>query len=380
MSRLIDLYNRNVFVQVCIEISEGFSILSEFISEIRRTGNIQSRNTLIHIYSHIFKEGRYSSFFQFEAERVIKPNYSRWNGIKYTLTEGNSSYHIMLKIVDEDLLVLDRIYDRKLTGLLRIYKTMFSVIDAPEHEVSKDALKKREEVIQNVQDQMGLFLDSLDRRQDIQTKAKLDADIIRNIPYSGFYHLTHISNLKSIVENGILSRNILEEKGIRLKDISNTEIQNKRKRPETVYGRKIHDYVPLYINPKNPFLESSKVRASIDSLVLIEVYPHILVQQDKTLFSDGNAAETETNFFGKKDELELVNWALLQNGKWTEDESKRILCSEVLIPDSIHRTYIQKIYISNQEILEEAMKTHLNSGGIELAVNSNLFRLENEFN
>lgn len=375
MSRLLDLYNHNVFVQVCIEISEGFSVLSEFISEIRRTGNIQSRNTLIQIYSRIFKEGRYSSFFQFEAERVIKPHYSRWNGIEYTLTEGNSSYHIMLKIIDEDLLVLDRIYDRKLTGLLRIYKNIFSVIDAPDYQVSPESLLKKEQLIKNVRDQLKLFIDSLDQRQDIEKRAKLDAEIIKNIPFNGFYHLTHISNLKSIIDNGILARNRLINEGKIINDISNSEIQDKRKRPENVFGKMLHDYVPLYINPKNPFLGSSRVRSSIDNLALIEVFPHILVQQEKTLFSDGNAAEKETNFFGNKDELERVNWILLQNGKWTEEESKRIMCSEILVPNKIDRSYIQRIYIKSENILEEAMKTNLNSCGIQLEIKNNFFQL-----
>jgi len=380
MNKLLALYNANIFINVCVEVAEGFSLLSDFIGNMRETGNLQSRNKIIELYSRIFEKGKYSRYFQYEVERVIKPHYSRLSGKEYTLTEGNSSYHILLKISDPELLNLDHIYDHKLTGLLRIYKNMFSVIDAPEHEVTYEALKKREEVIQNVLEQMQVFLDSLDRRTDIKTRGKLDDEIVKNIPFNGFYHLTHISNLRSIVENGILSRNKLIADRMKLKDISNSDIQSKRMRPEAVYGRMIHDYVPLYINPKNPFLGSSRVQDSINKLALIEVYPHILVQQEKTLFSDGNAAEKETNFFGRKADLERVNWTLLQNGKWTEEESKRVMCSEVLIPDCIHRTYIQKIYISNTDFLEEVMRTKLNSGGIQLVVSNNLFRFDHELN
>lgn len=380
MNRVLDLYNSNEYIQVCVEVVKGFSILSNFITDMRVKGDLHLRNSLIDLYRNIFKKGKLEPFFQFEAERVIKPHYSLFKKYEHDLSDGNSSYHILLKISDHDLLELDRIYQNKLTGLLRIFKNMFSVIDAPEHELTSDTLIKKEEAIRNILDQMNLFLDSIDRRQDIQTRAKLKAEIIQNIPYDGFYHLTHVSNLKSIVDNGILSRNRLLAEERKLHDISNSDIQNKRKRPESIYGRMIHDYVPLYINPKNPFLASSKVRNSIQELVLIEVYPNILVQKEKTLFSDGNAAEQKTNFFGKKDELERVNWSLLQNGTWDEDESKRMMCSEVLIPDSIHRTYIQKVYVSNTEILEEVMKTYLNAGGIKLVVNNNLFSLQNELN
>jgi hypothetical protein len=380
MSRLVALYNDNVFIHLCIELSEGFSQINEFISKMRSSGNLKSRNKLINIYSSIFEIGKYSTFFKYEVERVIKPHYSRFSGNEYILTEGNSSYHILLKIADIDLLELDRIYNYQLTGLLRMYKNMFSIIDAPEHELTQDSLKKREVLIQNLLGQMQLFLDSVYRRDEIKAREKLENEIIMNIPYNGFYHLTHISNLKSIVEKGILSRNKLHLQGIMLSDISNTDIQNKRMRPESIYGRMIHDYVPLYINPKNPFLNSTKVRNTFDNIVLIEIYPHILVQQEKTLFSDGNAAEKETNFFGKKNDLEKVNWTLLQNGKWSEDESKRVMCSEVLIPDVVNCEYIQKIFINNYNNLEEVMKSQINSLGIKLEINNNLFNLEYEFN
>jgi hypothetical protein len=372
MSRFLELYNNNCYVHICTYISDGFAQISDFIFDMRKSGDLQSRSRIVDLYSKLFENGEFASFFQFSVERVLNPHYINYRG---PLTNGNSTHHILLKILDIDLIKLDRLYDQKLTGLLRIYKNIFSVIDAPEYQVSPESLLKKEQLIKNVRDQMKLFIDSLDQRQDIETRAKLDAEIIKNIPFNGFYHLTHISNLKSIIDNGILARNKLINEGKIINDISNSEIQDKRKRPETVFGKMLHDYVPLYINPKNPFLGSSRVRSSIDNLALIEVFPHILVQQEKTLFSDGNAAEKETNFFGNKDELEKVNWTLLQNGEWTEEESKRIMCSEILVPDKIDRTYIQRIYIKGENILEEAMKTNLNSCGIQLEIKNSFFQL-----
>jgi hypothetical protein len=380
MNRFLELYNKNEYIKVCLNISKGFSELYNFIREMRQSGNLKRRFQLIEVYSKLFSNTGQTNYFRFEVERVIKPHYFNWNNIENQLNDGNSSHHILLKIDDSDLVKLDNLYEYRLTGLLRIFKNIFSIIDAPEYDLSNDALIKKEEIIRNVNNQMSIFLESLNRKQDIEEREKLKSEIIKNIPFNGFYHLTHISNLKGIIENGILSRNKLIEEGIKISDISNSSIQDKRMRPEEVYGLMIHDYVPLYINPKNPFLVSSKVRETIKELVLIEVNPHILVQRKKTLFSDGNAAEKETNFFGNKDELERVNWTLLQNGKWEEDEGKRIMCSEVLIPGIIHRSYIQKIYIGNLDILEEAMKTHMNSGGVELVVSSKFFRLENELN
>ena len=101
-------------------------------------------------------------------------------------------------------------------------------------------------------------------------------------------------------------------------DISNQAIQNERDRIESVFGRNIQDYVPLYINPQNPMMDSERVKNYSSNILLLEVIPHILVQEKNTLFSDGNAAQQQTNFYHNQNELENINWQLLQNGKWTK--------------------------------------------------------------
>lgn len=380
MSRILELYNSNIYIRLCNELITRLTDVSNFLVKIRCSKNFQDRKQLIELYSNIFDQQFFEGFLQYEVQKVINPHYLQRSNVESELTIGNSSYHILLKINDSDLFHLDKVYDQMLTGLLRAFKVNFSIVDAPEYEITESYLLKRESLINSVIQKTSFFFDSINRRNDIDKRDKLNAEVIYNIPYGGFFHLTHIKNLQSIINNGILSRNELNHTAHPIQDISNTEIQKKRERQELIYGRMLHDYVPLYINPINPFLNSYKVRNSIRDLALIEVYPHILVQLQNTLFSDGNAAEIETNFFGRKDDLVHLDWKLLQKGEWDESESKRVMCSEILIPDFVHRTYIQKIYINNHEILDDVMCTHLNAGGIELIVNTNFFNLDYEFN
>lgn len=83
-----------------------------------------------------------------------------------------------------------------------------------------------------------------------------------NLPekYKGkyFYHFTHIDNIESIVENGLLATNIKNEMGIKHHNIANLNIQSTRSEMDVNVGAGgvIHDYVPFYFTIKNPMLLS----------------------------------------------------------------------------------------------------------------------------
>jgi hypothetical protein len=157
-------------------------------------------------------------------------------------------------------------------------------------------------------------------------------------------------------------------------DISNEEIQKNRRRKEKVYGRAIHEYVPLYINPQNPMIDSKKVRGHTSNLIILEIIPHILVQVENTLFSDGNASQSQTNFYNNQNDMENINWELLQRGLWEKNtESHRIMCSEILIPDIVEIFYLNKIIMKDSLMLEKTMKLFPNHKGIELEIKESFF-------
>ncbi len=69
-----------------------------------------------------------------------------------------------------------------------------------------------------------------------------------------FFYIAHLENLASIRAKGLLPHNVIMAQGIAHVDIADPGAQRWRHRPETVYDRSIQDYVPLYINPRNPML------------------------------------------------------------------------------------------------------------------------------
>lgn len=75
------------------------------------------------------------------------------------------------------------------------------------------------------------------------------------------YHLTSIDNLESILENGLMSRDMLLHNSFCFKDIANEDIVNKRE------AKNINNYVPFHFNPYSAF--DTYVKHHNDNLIYI---------------------------------------------------------------------------------------------------------------
>ena len=67
------------------------------------------------------------------------------------------------------------------------------------------------------------------------------------------WYITHKENIESILVHGILNRNNAK-KLPNYVDISDHQVQSLRKKREPIYHRRIHEYVPMFVNPKNAML------------------------------------------------------------------------------------------------------------------------------
>lgn len=191
----------------------------------------------------------------------------------------------------------------------------------------------------------------------------------------GLYHMTHINNLASIIENGLLSHTKARKDGFMKVDIANNDVNDRRSHPEPIHNRPIHDYAPLYFNPHNPMLYVRKDQQ--ESIIIIEFSPTVFLK-DGVIFSDGNAAvhttatySSETAFYSDLNDLSKLNWACIHNDYWNDYvDGKRIKCAEVLVPDVIERGYITRIhYLKENPQLKDVAKKY----GIELECSPELY-------
>lgn len=177
--------------------------------------------------------------------------------------------------------------------------------------------------------------------------SKEQNEALQRISFADFeveslWHMTHFKNLSSICKYGILSYYEVHKRRFSYFNISNHEVQQCRDKKPPNSSHSIHEYVPLYIKPRNPMLY--KIRSRQDHICLIEIDLKVL-DNNEFLLTDGNAAASATQFFNKLSDLKFLPWDVLESDSWYDKEDgKRKRCAEVLILNKIDPQYIKALH------------------------------------
>lgn len=165
---------------------------------------------------------------------------------------------------------------------------------------------------------------------------------------TALWHMTHRNNIPTLREKGILSHSSAYE-SLQPIDISSRSVQHWRTRVEPVYGRCLHDYAPTYFNIRNPMLFVKKDLNK--ELCLIEISLSVL-KESQFIFTDGNAAAKNTQFFNSTIALNRLPWDVLHAKYWNDFiDGKRKRCAEMLIYPFIKPAFFIKIHCYSDETL-----------------------------
>jgi hypothetical protein len=168
------------------------------------------------------------------------------------------------------------------------------------------------------------------------------------------YNINSIKNLKSILQHGILSKNMLIKHRIEYVDISNPSVQNRRDLIRVPNHRKLHDYANLYFNARNPMLYYLIKNKNIDDLCVLCINKRVL-DLPETLVTDRNAASTLAVFETPENAINHLNFDIIFAKYWNDhdplkkDEQKLIKCAEVLILNKVPSCYIICIKVGTQK-------------------------------
>ncbi|MHB8359949.1 MAG: DarT ssDNA thymidine ADP-ribosyltransferase family protein [Thermoplasmataceae archaeon] len=169
--------------------------------------------------------------------------------------------------------------------------------------------------------------------------------------YRYLYYITHVDNIKSIMENGILSHEKISYEKIAFTPIYKTEIVNLRRGKKTPDDKSLWYYANFYLQPRNPMLYLVKRGIGSNNIAVLACYRGPAYETENAFITDGNAASNVTNFYpvtkrnlafeSLKDVDGLDYWK-------EEDGTKRKMMAEVLIPESYPPAHIHSILVSNQ--------------------------------
>jgi ssDNA thymidine ADP-ribosyltransferase, DarT/Sel1 repeat len=160
------------------------------------------------------------------------------------------------------------------------------------------------------------------------------------------FHMTHIDNLMSILRNGIYSHNTAPN----YLDISNPDVNSRRERTDPVHKYSLHEYVPLYFNPRNAMLYEKQAEYRSD-IVLLEVTRRVCLS-NYTLFTERNAAANGCRFAYCLSDVEKFNWPSIQSRNWATDgvvhvDKKQLMMSECLVYGHIDTEDLVAVHTMN---------------------------------
>lgn len=183
------------------------------------------------------------------------------------------------------------------------------------------------------------------------------------------WHMTHVDNVPSILDKGLFSKRQINGNGQVFQDLSDSGVQDRRSRKnETVFGRNLHEYVPLYVSPKNPMMFRLGNEYGSSSLALVEISLDAFLKIP-FVFTDGNAASNSTQFFGEAQDVGSLPWEVLHAQYWTNfEDGSRKKCAEVLVLNRIPSEYIVNVHCADR-----LASQHLSALGVPVQVSPSKF-------
>ncbi|MGL6343146.1 MAG: type II toxin-antitoxin system toxin DNA ADP-ribosyl transferase DarT [Waterburya sp.] len=178
------------------------------------------------------------------------------------------------------------------------------------------------------------------------------------------YHITHISNLASILNSGgLIACNVLRQQQANYTDIAYQTIQDTRavKQVPCGAGGVLHDYVPFYFAPRSPMLcaiHGGYVQGYQDGQDLII---HLVVEIEAIAnlnlafaYTDGHAIMAFSEFYDDLKDLSQIDWQIMGEKYWRDtdedNDRKRRRQAEFLIHQFCPWTLVKEVGVINNNI------------------------------
>lgn len=163
------------------------------------------------------------------------------------------------------------------------------------------------------------------------------------------FYITHVKNIKSILEKGILSHKQIEESGITYERIYNKDVVSRREAITVPDGRSLWNFANLYFQARNPMLFTVVRNNALDEIAVIGVDKSILDRPD-IFFATGNAAHSQSEIVPASQRKRVLPTIIYDINRvyWNEvDGSKRTIMAECLVPEFVPPQFIRSVYFAD---------------------------------
>jgi hypothetical protein len=180
----------------------------------------------------------------------------------------------------------------------------------------------------------------------------------------GLYYITHIENLPSILERGILSHQRIDALQLDYKAIYDRTIVSNRQTRTTEDGKSLWHYANFYFQPRNPMMYRVKEEISPRSIVVLKLKKTLLNRTDIFL-TDGNEASLRTQIARPTPDRLAKIAQYIDREYWTDtDDAKRQIMAECLVPEMVAPNEIECIYISRNGEHQERVQAMVDASGL----------------
>lgn len=180
------------------------------------------------------------------------------------------------------------------------------------------------------------------------------------------FHITHVDNLTSIAEQGLLSLNELLARGLARRSIAFKHLQERREEVTVKVGAggSLHDYVPFQFAARPPMLYTiarGGLNESVSQSSILHLYTNFKRIREADLnfgWSDGHPLSALSIFDDHPENLtSALDWEVMGSHQWsnTEDDPdrKRKRQAEFLVHRALPWDCVRGIAVRNDDIKQQ---------------------------
>ena len=186
------------------------------------------------------------------------------------------------------------------------------------------------------------------------------------------YHITHIDNMQSILELGLLSRSELEKKGIvDFIDIADPEILSKRSNYKEVLSK----YVLFHFYAKNPFDGAVCKKYGSENMVIITIDRELHKENDFFIIPSHPLDSDTPDIYPYHEGFCKIRWDILDRevGRdYRDSEIKKACMAECVMEYTIPPNIFRYIFVNNEKAKDRINSMEM-SKSVTVKVASNMF-------